>query len=78
MERRPGLDLYAEGDRPYCPLIVEELARMTDPSGALGDPGKATADKGRCYHEALVQSLADLIDEMRNRHVVLRRPTVLI
>jgi creatinine amidohydrolase len=77
LERRPGLDMDSQQDRPYRPLIIEELASMTDSTGALGDPGEATAEKGRRYQEALVQSLVNLIEDMRSRDVVTKRPMVL-
>jgi creatinine amidohydrolase len=69
-------DLSAESDQPYRPLVVDELRAMTEPTGSLGDPSQATRGKGERYHEALVQSLVELIEEMRQRDVVTKPPPV--
>jgi creatinine amidohydrolase len=78
IERVSGPYPPEEGDFPYRPLTVGQLANITDSSGALGDPGQATADKGRRYHEALVESLVKLIEEMRSQDVDLKQPNILV
>jgi creatinine amidohydrolase len=62
-------DLIA-GDGPL--VMMEPWSALTE-SGVMGDPTKATAEKGRVLLDAAAAGVVELIDEMRRREPARRR-----
>jgi creatinine amidohydrolase len=61
------IDPYvANIDRVYAPPTMATYREATDHAfGTGGDPSESTAEKGREYHEGLVQNMVKLIEEIR-------------
>ncbi|HBY97516.1 MAG: creatininase family protein [Ardenticatenaceae bacterium] len=76
LQRPRGADVSVEADHVYRPLTGPELSALTEPAGALGDPSGASADEGQRYHQALVQSLAEFIEQIRHQPVDIKAPPV--
>jgi len=53
-------DPYVGGDRVDVAFTAEDEAKLTT-SGVMGDPTKATREKGEKYHQALVEVIVDFI-----------------
>jgi len=64
----PTVDL----DRVFLPATAEEFAARTAPTGVSGDALPATEEKGRRFHEAVVENLAALVGEARKAEVELK------
>lgn len=62
-------DLIA-GDGPL--VMMEPWSSLTE-SGVMGDPTKATAEKGRTLLEAAAGGIVELIDELRRREPARRK-----
>ncbi|MBV8196612.1 MAG: creatininase family protein [Candidatus Eremiobacteraeota bacterium] len=62
-------DLIA-GDGPLA--MMEHWSALSD-SGVMGDPTKATPEKGRALLEAAVSGIVELIDELRERVTLPRK-----
>ncbi len=62
-------DLIA-GDGPL--VMMEHWSSLTE-TGVMGDPAKATAEKGRKLLDACANGIVELIDEMRARPPAQRR-----
>lgn len=62
-------DLIA-GDGPL--VMMEPWSALTE-SGVMGDPTKATAEKGRVLLEAAADGIVELIDELRRREPARRK-----
>jgi creatinine amidohydrolase len=62
-------DLIA-GDGPL--VMMEPWSALTE-SGVMGDPTKATAEKGRVLLDAAAAGVVELIDELRRREPARRR-----
>lgn len=62
-------DLIA-GDGPLA--MMEHWSQLSE-SGVMGDPTKATAEKGRALLDAAANGIVELIDEMRARRSPPRR-----
>lgn len=62
-------DLVA-GDGPLA--MMEHWSALSE-SGVMGDPTKATADKGERLLAAAAKGIVELIDEMRTRREAVRR-----
>lgn len=70
---RPSANYWTDligGDGPLA--MMEHWSALTD-SGVMGDPTKATANKGRKLLDAAAEGLIQLIDELRARE---RKPRV--
>lgn len=62
-------DLVA-GDGPL--VMMEHWSALSD-SGVMGDPTKATAEKGRVLLDAASRGIVELIDELRTRRPARRK-----
>ncbi|MBC7337763.1 MAG: hypothetical protein H5U01_16045, partial [Clostridia bacterium] len=69
-------DPYVEGDRAAVPPTVEEYRDRTAPSGTSGDPTPSTVEKGRVYHEYLVEAIVQFIQEAKRVPVSLKPFTI--
>lgn len=69
-------DPYVEGDRATVPPTVEEYRDRTAPSGTSGDPAPSTVEKGRIYHEYLVEAIVQFIQEAKRIPVSLKPFTI--
>ncbi len=70
---RPSKNYWTDligGDGPL--VMMEHWSSLTE-TGVMGDPTKATAEKGRRLLEAAANGIVELIDEMRARPAALRR-----
>ena len=55
------------------PLVMMEPWSALSESGVMGDPTKATAEKGRKLFAAAADGIVELVDEMRARPIAQRR-----
>jgi creatinine amidohydrolase len=69
---QPGEFFFWDLQTP-SPIFFQEWFSRYSRTGAVGDPTKATAEKGRRFVEAVVEGLAALIAEFRAREI---RPRV--
>jgi creatinine amidohydrolase len=70
---RPSENYWTDligGDGPL--VMMEHWSTLTE-SGVMGDPTKATAEKGRQFLEAAADGIVTLIDEMRARTTAPRK-----
>ncbi len=51
------------------PILFQEWFSRYSKTGAVGDPTRATADKGKKFVDAVVQRLVGLIQEFRDREI---------
>jgi creatinine amidohydrolase len=51
------------------PLVLMEWWSTFSHTGVLGDPTKATAEKGKIHFDAIVEEMADLIHEFKDRPI---------
>ena len=58
------------GDGPL--VMMEHWSALTE-TGVMGDPTKATAEKGKLLLDAAADGIVELIDEMRARPPAHRR-----
>jgi creatinine amidohydrolase len=63
-------------DMAWLPRTVEEFGRATAPTGVLGDPTAASAEKGRRILEAEVGNLLELVEQSRKQEVELKEVLV--
>ena len=49
----------------HSPKTVEEARKDAGDAGNTGDPTAATAEKGRAFHEAVVDRLVGIIDYLK-------------
>lgn len=63
-------------DMAWSPRTVEEFGRATAPTGTVGDPTAATAEKGRRIFEAEVANLLELVERSRKEEVQLKQVPV--
>ena len=54
------------------PVFFQEFFSRYSKTGTLGDPTKATVEKGRRFVEAVTDRLIALIRELRNREILPR------
>ena len=63
------------GRKPHAnskhPLVMMEHFSTGSVSGVRGDPTKATAEKGRRVLDAAAREIAEIVDELRAREIVL-------
>jgi creatinine amidohydrolase len=66
-------DLAGRKPRPDSkhPLVMMEHFSTGSVSGVRGDPTKATAEKGRRVLDAAAREIAEIVDELRAREIVL-------
>jgi len=57
-------DPYVSGDKVGFILSAQEEAKITK-SGIIGDPTKASKEKGERYHKALVNNIVEFIQEIK-------------
>ncbi len=62
-------DLIA-GDGPLA--MMEHWSCLSD-SGVMGDPMKASAEKGRAFLNAAANGIVELVEELRSRELVARK-----
>jgi len=65
-------DPYVQGDRVLTASSIEAFRARTTPSGVSGDPLPATAEKGRLYHQQMVENLVSLVGLLRSSPVTLK------
>ena len=73
LSHRPTKNYWTDlvgGDGPL--VMMEPWSALTD-SGVMGDPTKATAEKGRALLDAAANGIVELIDEMRRREPARRK-----
>jgi creatinine amidohydrolase len=58
-------DPAVDAPRFYFPKTVEEARKDVGDAGNTGDPTAATAEKGRAFHEAVVERLVGIIDYLK-------------
>jgi len=61
------LDPYRSGEKIDIAMNSKEEAELTK-SGVMGDPTKASVDKGKRYHEYMVNQLVQFIEWLKERH----------
>ena len=66
-------DPAVEAPRFYFPKTVEEARKDAGDAGNTGDPEAATAEKGRSFHEAVVDRLVGIIDYLKKVPLDVRR-----
>ena len=66
-------DPAVEAPRFYFPKTVEEARKDAGDAGNTGDPSAATAEKGRAFHEAVVERLVGIIDHLKKVPIDVRR-----
>ena len=66
-------DPAVEAPRFYFPKTVEEARKDAGDAGNTGDPSAATAEKGRAFHEAVVERLVGIIDHLKKVPINVRR-----
>jgi len=73
LSHRPTKNYWTDligGDGPLT--MMEPWSALTE-SGVMGDPTKASAEKGRTLLDAAANGVIELIDEMRAREPAIRR-----
>ena len=73
LSHRPTKNYWTDligGDGPLT--MMEPWSALTE-SGVMGDPTKASAEKGRTLLDAVANGVIELIDEMRAREPAVRR-----
>lgn len=71
------LDRRLDGDALYLPNLPEEFRAKTEArQGVVGDESLATAEKGRAMVAAIADRLAEVIADLRTKHVSVRVPPV--
>ena len=58
-------DPAVEAPRFFFPKTVEESRKSAGEFGNTGDPTAATAEKGRAFHEAVVERLVGIIEHLK-------------
>lgn len=66
-------DPAVEAPRFHYPKTVEEARKDAGDLGSTGDPTAATAEKGRAFHEAVVERLVGVIEHLKRQEVSVRR-----
>jgi creatinine amidohydrolase len=67
LSHRPSKNYWTDLVGGDGPLVMMENWSTLSESGVMGDPTKATAEKGRRLLAAAAQGIVELIDEMRAR-----------
>lgn len=67
LSHRPSTNYWTDLVAGDGPLAMMEPWSALSESGVMGDPTKATAEKGRALLEAAANGIVELIDEMRAR-----------
>ena len=73
ISHRPSKNYWGDligGDGPL--VMMEHWSAISD-TGVMGDPTKATAEKGRALFDAAAAGIVELVDEMRARAPAQRR-----
>jgi creatinine amidohydrolase len=72
LSHRPSKNYWTDLVAGDGPLTMMEPWSALSESGVMGDPTKATAQKGRKLFEAAANGIVELIDEMRSRPIAQR------
>ncbi len=73
MNHRPTKNYWTDLIAGDGPLMMMEPWSALSESGVMGDPSKATPEKGRRFFEAAVNGIVELIGEMRDRAPAVRK-----
>lgn len=73
LSHRPTENYWTDLIAGDGPLVMMEPWSALSESGVMGDPTKATAEKGRALLDAAAAGIVTLIDEMRARRPAQRR-----
>jgi creatinine amidohydrolase len=73
LSHRPSKNYWTDLIGGDGPLTMMEPWSALSESGVMGDPTKATAEKGRALLEAAANGIVELIDEMRARRPAVRK-----
>ena len=73
LSHRPTKNYWTDLSGGDGPLVMMEHWSALSESGVMGDPTKATAEKGEQLLEAAARGIVELIDEMRARRPAIRR-----
>ncbi|HTU80651.1 MAG TPA: creatininase family protein [Candidatus Acidoferrales bacterium] len=73
LSHRPTKNYWTDLIAGDGPLVMMEPWSALTQTGVMGDPTKATAEKGRRLLEAAADGIVELVDEMRERPPAVRR-----
>ncbi len=67
LSHRPSKNYWGDLIGGDGPLVMMEYWSAISDTGVMGDPTKATAEKGRALFDAAAAGIVELVDEMRAR-----------
>ncbi len=73
LSHRPSKNYWGDLIAGDGPLVMMEHWSALSESGVMGDPTKASAEKGRAFLDAAAAGIVELVDEMRARAPAVRR-----
>jgi creatinine amidohydrolase len=73
LSHRPSKNYWGDLIAGDGPLVMMEHWSALSESGVMGDPTKASAEKGRAFFDAAADGIVELVDEMRARAPAVRR-----
>jgi creatinine amidohydrolase len=73
LSHRPTKNYWTDLIGGDGPLTMMEPWSALSESGVMGDPTKATAEKGRKLFDAAANGIVELIDELRSREAAVRK-----
>jgi creatinine amidohydrolase len=73
LSHRPSKNYWGDLIGGDGPLVMMEHWSALSESGVMGDPTKASAEKGHALFEAAANGIVELVDELRARALEVRR-----
>jgi creatinine amidohydrolase len=73
LSHRPTKNYWTDLIAGDGPLTMMEPWSALSESGVMGDPTKASAEKGRKLLDAAANGIVELIDELRARKIAVRK-----